>query len=195
MKKLSLLLGVAALSAGLVGCQAGGGDDAPSDALEATSSTVSPQHDEGDAAEGAAQGRGESPAPAPGGAPSAEEIVDFSTADGVTHRVPAPVVALAEDQFFGPAQSAHGDPEGGLVVTFPDKKYIAYTQGTGAQPVIGSISDVWFAEDGLDGRLGAPVEPEAVVDGGWTQPFEHGTITWTLDPAGQFQPTVDVPGA
>lgn len=89
--------------------------------------------------------------------------------------------------------------ENGSVATFDDDKLLAYSEETGAQPVIGKIAETWTAEGGVDSKVGLPTAPEQRDDDdddgfeGWKQSFTNGAIEWDYDDDhGQYEADIDV---
>ncbi|WJY89414.1 LGFP repeat-containing protein [Corynebacterium confusum] len=114
--------------------------------------------------------------------------------------VPAEFASAIEDK-----TSEWGEPkditegENGSVATFDDDKLLAYSEETGAQPVIGKIAETWTAEGGVDSKVGLPTAPEQRDDDdddgfeGWKQSFTNGTIEWDYDDDhGQYEADIDV---
>ncbi|MCZ9308885.1 LGFP repeat-containing protein [Corynebacterium uberis] len=194
-KKLIAPVAAAALAFGLVACS---GDDAKDSATKATDTVSSAAAQASSAV--TAPGADNSAAPSEGaegaqGAEGAEgaqaEMVDVATADGQTVQVPAAIQSAAQQNpvAYTSLLSVQKGPQGEFLAEYPNMEYIAYTAQTGAQPIRGSISEVWIGQGGFNSPLGAPVAEETVLpnNAGWSQNFAHGVINWTKDAAGQYQ--------
>lgn len=112
------------------------------------------------------------------------ETVEQQTADGNTTLIPADLKVAIEEQ-----ESEWGLPEliqqegDKALAQFADGNYLAWSEETGAVPVIGKIAETWTVEGGLNSELGMPTAPEKELDGeqGWTQSFTNGVMQWVND--------------
>ncbi|WP_342319433.1 LGFP repeat-containing protein [Corynebacterium mayonis] len=123
------------------------------------------------------------------------ETVEVATADGQTTLVPQGVKGAMDEygaDWGMPASIEQTD--NGWIVSYDDEHYVAWNESTGGAPTWGQISKEWLGNLRSDNTLGFPTAPEqALAEGnGWTQEFEHGTITWAEGEDGTFGPTVEV---
>lgn len=187
----------ATLSVALVACS--DAEDAADDAKDAAGSVAADASDAaGSAASDATDAAGSAAAEATGSkddnAEGAKgETQTITTANG-EEEVPADLAAAIEEKQaeWGDVQSVESSDEGTLA-TFEGGKYLAYSEETGAQPVIGKIAETWVNEGGLDASVGLPTNPEADATdaNGWTQTFSNGTISWTEGEDGQFKADIE----
>lgn len=136
--------------------------------------------DAGDSAEGDGANGGES-----------GETTEVQTADGNSVLVPgdfASELSDVEGEWGQPASVQESD--GSFVAEFENGDRMIYSEETGSVPLVGMIGQTWSDEGGLGSEVGLPVSPEEEVDGGWTQEFQNGQISWTFD-GEQFSGTVE----
>lgn len=176
----------ATLSVALVACS--DAEDAADDAKDTAGSAASDATDAAGSA--AAEATGSEDDNADGAKGGTQTI---TTANG-EEEVPADLAAAIEEKQseWGDVQSVESSDEGTLA-TFEGGKYLAYSEQTGAQPVIGKIAETWVNEGGLASSVGLPTEPEAeaTTENGWTQKFSNGTISWTQSDDGHFEADID----
>ena len=142
----------------------------------------------GDSADGANGANGDS---AEGDAANDGETTEVQTADGNSVLVPgdfASELSDVEGEWGQPASVQESD--GSFVAEFENGDRMIYSEETGSVPLVGMIGQTWSDEGGLGSEVGLPVSPEEEVDGGWTQEFQNGQISWTFD-GEQFSGTVE----
>lgn len=177
-----LAAGVAALglTVGLAACSSDNKDTTPGNSSTSSSASSSASSSSGSSSSTKPEDK--------------NRTVDVKTADGKTALVPS---AFAEalkksPSDFGKLQAVH-QGENGWVATYEKSSYIAWSDRTGAQPIIGMIAEQWVNDGAADNPLGMPKAPEkrlAAPADGWSQEFEHGTLTW-INENGQFVPKID----
>lgn len=116
------------------------------------------------------------------------EMVQVAAADGSNVEVPAQLrdAATQAEGEHGKIKSAEkGSKDNQYLATLEDGTLLVFN-GEDVAPVIGKIAETWTSEGGLDSSVGAPLSAEKVIDGGWSQDFQNGTITWTADANGQY---------
>lgn len=121
------------------------------------------------------------------------ESVEVETASGESVLVPgafAEALTDAEGDWGQPDTVEEGE-NGAFVATYANGDAITYSEETGAVELVGEIGNTWAAEGGLGNPVGLPTAPETEVDGGWTQDFQNGTISWLDDGTGTFSATVE----
>lgn len=192
-----ILAGVAAttLALGVTACSEA--EDAASQAGDAAGSATSAA---GEAASSATSAAGEANESATASASeSAEgsdsETTEFKTADGKSVLVPAAFAealddAAGEGDFGTPATIEEGE-NGSFLAAFDNGNHITYSEETGAVKLIGEIGNTWVADGALANPIGLPTDTESEVDGGWTQEFQNGTISWLKGEAGDFAAEVE----
>lgn len=144
--------------------------------------------DSTDDANGADGANGDS---AEGDAANDGETTEVQTADGNSVLVPgdfASELSDVEGEWGQPASVQESD--GSFVAEFENGDRMIYSEETGSVPLVGMIGQTWSDEGGLGSEVGLPVSPEEEVDGGWTQEFQNGQISWTSD-GEQFSGTVE----
>lgn len=161
-----------------------GADDADSadstDGADGAEGADGESGDAGDSAEGDGANGGES-----------GETTEVQTADGNSVLVPgdfASELSDVEGEWGQPASVQESD--GSFVAEFENGDRMIYSEETGSVPLVGMIGQTWSDEGGLGSEVGLPVSPEEEVDGGWTQEFQNGQISWTFD-GEQFSGTVE----
>ncbi|MDD7581398.1 LGFP repeat-containing protein [Corynebacterium sp. 32222D000AT] len=199
-------LAAATLSFGVVACS--DAENAANDAKDTAGSAANEATDAAGSAANEATGSNDDDADDKGD-DNADDKGDDNGANGdkkaVTtaageKEVPADFASAIEDK-----TSEWGEPkditegENGSVATFDDDKLLAYSEETGAQPVIGKIAETWTAEGGVDSKVGLPTAPEQRDDDdddgfeGWKQSFTNGSIEWDYDDDhGQYEADIDV---
>lgn len=192
-----ILAGVAAttLALGVTACSEA--EDAASQAGDAAGSATSAA---GEAASSATSAAGEANESATASASeSAEgsdsETTEFKTADGKSVLVPAAFAealddAAGEGDFGTPATIEEGE-NGSFLAAFDNGNHITYSEETGAVKLIGEIGNTWVADGALANPIGLPTDTESEVDGGWTQEFQNGAISWLKGEAGDFAAEVE----
>ena len=55
---------------------------------------------------------------------------------------------------------------------------VYWSPATGARIVKGVIRGRWLRAGGVKGRFGYPVAEQRTITGGWSQRFQHGTLTY-----------------
>lgn len=198
-----ILAGVAAttLALGVTACseaedaasQAGdAAGSATSAAGEAASSATSAA---GEANESATASASESAEPSESTEGSDSETTEFKTADGKSVLVPAAFAEALDDaagdgDFGTPATIEEGE-NGSFLAAFDNGNHITYSEETGAVKLIGEIGNTWVADGALANPIGLPTDTESEVDGGWTQEFQNGAISWLKGEAGDFAAEVE----
>lgn len=192
-----ILAGVAAtaLALGVTACSEA--EDAASQAGDAAGSATSAA---GEAASSATSAAGEANESATASASeSAEgsdsETTEFKTADGKSVLVPAAFAEALDDaagdgDFGTPATIEEGE-NGSFLAAFDNGNHITYSEETGAVKLIGEIGNTWVADGALANPIGLPTDTESEVDGGWTQEFQNGAISWLKGEAGDFAAEVE----
>ncbi|MBK4138236.1 hypothetical protein GWO53_07195 [Corynebacterium macginleyi] len=187
----------ATLSIALVACS--DAKEAADDAKDAAGSVAADATDAaGSAASKATEAVGSAAAEATG---SKDDKADGAKGDTQTittahgdEEVPADLAAAVEQKQaeWGEVENVESSDEGTLVA-FEGGKYLAYSEQTGVQPVIGKIAETWVNEGGLASSVGLPTKPEAAAtsEKGWTQKFSNGTISWTQGDDGKFRADID----
>ncbi|ERS63888.1 hypothetical protein HMPREF1257_00972 [Corynebacterium sp. KPL1814] len=184
----------ATLSVALVACS--DAEDAADDAKDTAGSVAADASDSaGSAASDATDAAGSAAAEATGSKDeNGEGGTQTITTAGGEEEVPADLATAIEEKRaeWGDVQNVESSDKGTLA-TFEGGKYLAYSEETGAQPVIGKIAETWVNEGGLDSSVGLPTNPEAdATDAkGWTQEFSNGSISWTQGEDGQFKADVE----
>ncbi|ANE05324.1 hypothetical protein ccrud_07150 [Corynebacterium crudilactis] len=186
-----ILAGTAAvaLSLGVVSCSEA--EDAANSASDAASSGTSAVGSAINDATGSSETTGAetsdaSPSsgtdddPAAGG-----ESTEVESADGSMISIPTAVVTAAEKAGFSIPESVEEGANGEALVTFPEG-YIANSEESGAQPLVGMIGESWINEGGLAASVGLPTAPEEATDNGWTQQFASGVISWIDNGTGEY---------
>ncbi len=98
-----------------------------------------------------------------------QPLTDLSPTPNAT----GPNGAGAYVHFGPPTEANHLDPNG------PANTSIYYSDQTKeAHAVQGSIRQTWRQNGWEQGRFGFPTTDEQPTPTGWTQAFQHGTITW-----------------
>ncbi|MTD92689.1 LGFP repeat-containing protein [Corynebacterium hiratae] len=213
MKKMTrrFAAGIAAatLSLGVVACS--DAEDAAKDAGDAAQSAASDATDAaGSAANEAKDSMKDSESAEASdseGADSSEaESSDSGSADSEGAEGDKESVTTANGDVEVPADFAQaikdkaaewGDPESiestdaGSVATFAKDKLLAFSEGDGAQPIIGKIAETWTEEGGLDSKVGLPTAPEKAEGNGWVQEFANGTISWMQGESGEYEATIN----
>lgn len=201
-----ILAGIAAttLALGVTACSEA--EDAASQAGDAAGSATSAAGDAagsatsaaGDAAGSATSAAGEaneSATASESAEPSDSETTEFKTADGKSVLIPSAFAealddAAGEGDFGTPATIEEGE-NGTFLATFDNGNHITYSEETGAVELIGEIGNTWVADGALTNPVGLPTDTESEVDGGWSQDFQNGTISWIKGEAGDFAAEVE----
>lgn len=161
----TLLLGVAACSTDEAADNASTATDAVSSAAnEAGSAIDSATNDDASTSESASEGA---------------ESQDLAEAD-----LPAEITDTAATASLGAFTSAV--KSGDTIVAEFANGWVVHSPETGAQPLVGKIGETWANDGGTENEVGLPTAGEAVIEGGWEQPFTNGTIQWTQDEGGEF---------
>ncbi|MBD0853394.1 hypothetical protein QP986_04355 [Corynebacterium striatum] len=106
--------------------------------------------------------------------------------------VPAAFASAIEEKAgeWGDVQSIENTDAGSLA-TFAEDKLLAFSEESGAQPIIGKIAETWKGEGGLANKVGLPTAPEQAEGNGWVQKFTNGTIKWMKGASGEYEATVE----
>ncbi|GAB3939419.1 LGFP repeat-containing protein [Corynebacterium tapiri] len=179
-----VVAGAAALTVafGAVACSEA--DEAANKAGDAASSATSAA---GDAAGGAKDKAKEATESAKASESAGKEgaTEEVATADGKTTLVPADLAtAIANEEGNWGKPETIQEGEKGFLATYANGDQIVYADAIGAVPVVGKINETWMSEGGLDAEIGLPTAPENVIENGWDQSFQNGTIVWTNDGQG-----------
>lgn len=189
-----IIAGVAAttLALGVTACSEA--EDAASSAGDAAGSATSAAGSAAASATSAASSAAESATSA--SSESAEgETTEFKTADGKSVLVPAAFAKALTDaegkgDFGTPATIEEGE-DGTFLAAFDNGNHITFSEETGAVELIGEIGNTWISEGGLTNPVGLPKAAESAVDGGWSQEFQNGTISWLKGATGDFAAEVE----
>lgn len=121
------------------------------------------------------------------------ESVEVQTAGGNPVLVPgafAQAVTDREGDWGQPVTVEEGE-NATFLAAFDNGNHLTYSEETGAVELVGEIGNTWIAEGGLSNPIGLPTDTESQVDGGWSQDFQNGTISWLDGGNGEFSATVE----
>ncbi|WP_018297478.1 LGFP repeat-containing protein [Corynebacterium lubricantis] len=160
------------------GAEASGGADAS--ASDSADSSDSADASESEGATDGADAEGEDAEGANGAEGADGETVEQQTADGQSVLIPADFKSAIDE-----VSGEWGDPESiqqednGALATFAEENLLAWSEDSGAAPLVGMIGQTWADQGGLTNEIGLPTAPEETLpDGGWTQTFTNGVINW-----------------
>ncbi|MEJ4100326.1 hypothetical protein V5S96_08155 [Corynebacterium mastitidis] len=130
---------------------------------------------------------GENPAAGRTGEPDAPATAEETVGDTPVPPEVARATGQAEDAGATVLAVTTEEPQRYLV-ELSDGSSVVYSPETGVQRVRGKLARIWLREGGLGAPVGLPVaHEEELPDGnGWTQRFEHGSVSWARDAEGQY---------